>query len=425
MIHLLAFSASYGGTFWYADSVKSLNEVKVTAYPYGWEVFLHLRDYRPYAPAQLHGDTYALNAFRFYVRRSFGGLGVSVGDEPLTFGRGLSLFLADDEKALLEATLRGIHLNYSFLRAYAGLKRRWIYYSSDRDTLLLAGLSLTPGLPFGEAGLNLSLYDAYGRREGYGVLPGAYATLPLGPVALYLEGAYRYGYDLATYGRNYGYALYGNLEYARENLVLGAEAKDYYRIYEEFNLPTPANGYGLLPTEGRDEMGGNVYLSYTTLSLELGRSYSHDGELVMKYYAASYYRDVGPFTLKVGSHHLDWEGNLNERQAFLEVKYNAPLGVVAYAEYRRRLPHGEWEDQPYASLTFIYGGLTLSLSGRYYALSKKTDRVLEVSYDNFSFLRVFASYGSFSGDVVCSSGVCRYEPPFTGVKVGLNLYLTR
>ncbi len=424
MIHLLAFSASYGGTFWYADSVKSLNELKLSAYPYGWELFLHLRDYRPYAPAQLHGDTYRLSAFRFYVRRGFGNLNLSLGDEPLTFGRGLSLFLADDEKALLEATLRGAHLSHSFLRAYAGLKRRWIYYSSDRDTLLLAGLSLTPTLSSAEMGLNLSYYDAYNRRDGHGILPGAYVSLPLGPTSLYLEGAYRYGYDLATYGQNYGYALYGNVEYARGKAVLGVELKDYYRIYEEFNLPTPANGYGLLPTEGRDEIGGNLYLSYSTFSLELGRSYDHAGGMVMKYYAASYYRDVASFTVKVGSHHLDWEGNLHERLAFLEVKYNAPLGVIAYAEYRSRLPHGEWENQPYASLTFIYGGLTLSVSGRYYALSKKTDRVLEVSYDNFSFLRVFASYGSFSGDVVCSSGVCRYEPPFTGIKGGLNLYFT-
>ena len=424
MIHLLAFSVSYGGTVWYADSVKSLNDLKLSAYPYGWETFLQLRDYRPYAPAQVHGDTYRLSAFRFYVRRDFGKLNLSIGDEPLTFGRGLSVFLADDEKALLEATLRGIHLRYSFLRAYAGLKRRWIYYSSDRDTLLLAGLSLTSAATFAEMGLNLSYYDAYQRSDGSGFLPGAYLSLPVGPIGLYLEGAYRYGYDLATYGRNYGYALYGNLEYAKERVVLGVEVKDYYRIYEEFNLPTPANGYGLLPTEGRDEIGGNAYLSYSTFSVELGRSYSHGGDLVMKYYAASYYRDVGPFTVKVGSHHLDWEGNLHERQAFLEVKYNAPLGVIAYVEYRGRLPHEEWEDQPYASLTFIYGGLNVALSGRYYSLSGKTDRVLEVSYDNFSFLRIFASYGSFSGDVVCSSGVCRYEPPFTGIKGGINLYFT-
>ncbi len=424
MIYLLSFTASYGGTFWYADSVKSLNEVKFTAYPFGGELFLQLRDYRPYAPASLHGDTYSLNVFRFYVRRNFGNLSLSIGDEPLAFGRGLSLFLSDDDKALLEATLRGVHLGYSFFRAYAGVKRRWIYYSSDRDTLLLGGLYATPTFGPVELGLNLSLYDLYGRNEGTGLLPGGYVNFPLGPFSFYLEGAYRYGYDINTYGRNDGYGIYGNAEYTTGPLVLGAELKDYYRVFQEFNLPSPANGYGLLPTGGRDEMGGNVYLSYSTFSTELGRSYNHDGNIVMKYYAASYYRDIGQFTVKVGSHHLDWGKNLNERQAFLEVKYNAPFGVIAYGEYRRRPYKEEWEDQPYVSLTFIYGGLTVAISGRYYALSRKADRVIEFSYDNFSFLRVYTSYGSFSGDVVCSAGVCRYEPPFTGIKLGLNLYLT-
>ncbi|NPB04143.1 MAG: hypothetical protein GXO39_07010 [Thermotogae bacterium] len=417
------WSLSFGGTVWYADSLKSLAELKADARWRTYSLFLQLRDYRPYSPTSIHGDTYRLNLYRFLLRYNVRDLFISVGDEPLTFGRGLSLYLADDEKALLEASLRGLHIGASLFRLYAGLKRRWIYYRSDGDTLLLAGGYLTPSFGPFNVGLNLSYYILPNRREGRGALSGGYISAALKNVNLHVEGAYRKGYDLFTYGQGDGYAIYSDISLGiGTDGSVGIELKDYYRIGQEFNLPAPANGYGLLPSDGRDERGVGFYFVWGTFNLELTRSYSHDGRFLMKYYALSYYRNIGSFTPKFGAHHMDWSSNLNERVAFLELKYNSMLGVILYGEYRARLLKTEWENQPMFSISLINGGMTVSLSLRRYFVQGKTDRVLEFSWDNFTFLRLFLSYGSFSGDVVCSSGVCRYEPPFTGFKLGLNLY---
>ena len=428
---MIPWSFSYAGSVWYSDSFQTLGDLKLTAYPSNVQIHLHIRDYRPYiTPALDYGETYRLALFRGYMRYSRGGFYASLGDDAITFGRGLSIFLADDEKALLEATLRGVRVRYSPFELFAGLKRRWIYYVSDGDTTLLGGFAVEPAFGSTNLGLTYLRYALYNGEDKDGNLFGFYSGFRISPFNLYFEGAYREGYDVYTFSRNSGYALYSNLEVLVGSFVAGVELKDYDRISQRFNLPSPANGYGLLPSDGRDEVGGSFYASYGTFNLELSRAYSHGdgtylGKGIMEYYSLSYYRNFGNLTPKLGAHHMDWGKNLNERLGFLEVKYNSSPGLILKLEDRLRLiktPEEEWEHQPYASLSLIYGNFTLSLSYRRYTLSGKSDRVAEFIYDSFSFLRLYVSYGRFSGDIVCSSGVCRYEPPFEGLKASVSVY---
>ncbi|MEO0138572.1 MAG: DUF6029 family protein [candidate division WOR-3 bacterium] len=400
-------------SLWLSDSVRNLGKI-LFDYNYGsFGLSCEIRDYR--TPSPIYGDTYKLNLFKLSAKYFGGDWEMHLGDNNITAGRGLSVFLSYDDRALLESFLRGAYFRWRFLNLYGGLKRKWIYFQGDSDTTYIGGVNFD----FKTLGINGIRYFI-NSKGGYLISGNLNASLGL--LKAYLEGAYRFGYDPTVFAEDTGYGIFGNLTFSYGDLSLSLEGKNYKRLYVGFNIPAPANGYGLLPTNARYERGGSVYLYYKTLYAEFSRGLSTlNGEKVMDFIKLQYYTNVlnDFITLKVSAHRLYWFQNLDEYLAFWEIKTKTEPSFIGYLEYRKRKG-----DEPFASFSILYKGITLGISGRYYKFQKKRDYLLGIAYDNYRFLRLSLSYGSFSGDIVCSSGVCRYEPPFKGFKGEIQVSIT-
>ncbi len=408
MIFLLAFvSVSMDDALWISDAyVRNLANLQAQYASGNVQILLHLRDYRPGDTLSTLGQPYRFNLFRGLLRYDAGRWNLSLGDNDMVFGRGLSLFLSTDEKALLESYLRGLDLAYGSFHLYGGYKRRFIYYSGDSIMQYLAGAYVG-----GEVvGLNLLYYADTAMRGG--VATSAYLQRETDGYSIYLEGALRRGYDARVFSENWGYGLYGSFSLYLSSFTLSLELKDYRRLFQYFNLPAPANDYGVLSSEGRDEMGYSASVEGSHFRVSLAQDWGSGMVNLLTYYGFTYY-STGIFSYKLSIHGLNWLHNLNETVSSLEIKYSPSWGIIFDMEYRER----DGEAQPYASIAFLLGGWTLSASSRYYATSTNLDYLLSLRYDDMRNFFVEASYGAFSGDIVCSSGICRYEPEFRGLKL--------
>ncbi len=389
----MSFFFSISNNLWLSDSLRNFisligqfNYVDISSY-------IELRDYR--SPSIIYGQNYNLSIFRGYLKYKF----LTIGDNTISFGRGLSLFLSYDEKAILESFLRGINLNYYYLSIYGGIKRRWIYYTSDTDTTYILG-SYFQYKFFGFNGL-------YYKSNDYGFLGSFYIELPF----LFLELAYRNGYDIFTFSNNEGYGLFLSINFWNFKL----DYNYYDKLFQKFNIPATVNSYGLLASSGRDEMGFSISYSQKSLLLEVAKSYDKSlNRNLLDFYSASFYSNL-ILDYKIRFYRLfSLNQNLDDYNANFEFKYKGILGLL---EYRNR----KSESQPFFSIGFIYKYLTTSFNYRMYLNSDKYDYFFEIKFDNTKGILISFGYGSFSGDIVCSSGICRYEPPFEGLRSTLSL----
>ncbi len=416
MIYLLAFfSAGMDGALWVSDAyVRNLLNLRVQHNSNNIHLLLHVRDYRPGDTVSTLGQPYRFNIFRGLLEYDAGGWSLSMGDNNMVFGRGLSLFLSSDEEALLESYLRGLDFAHGSLHLYGGYKRRFVYYSGDSVEQYLAGAYMAGEV----AGLNLLYYADTALRGG--IATSAYIRAEGDAYSLYVEGALRRGYDFRVFSENLGYGFYGSFSLYLSAVSLSVELKDYRRLFQYFNLPAPANDYGILSSSARDEMGYSFSVEGGRFRVSLAQDWGSGMLNLLTYYGFTYY-SVGTFSYRLSLHGLDWLHNLNETVSSLEIKYSPSWGIIFDMEYRER----GGEAQPYASIAFLLGGWTVSASSRYYTASSRLDYLLSLRYDDMRRLFVEVSYGAFSGDIVCSSGICRYEPEFRGLKLSAGYTFVR
>ena len=127
-------------------------------------------------------------------------------------------------------------------------------------------------------------------------------------------------------------------------------------------------------------------------------------------------------------------------QEIYEVKPNVPevQTIAPYVEWTYKLSRKKslrfqaqymYNEQDFGSWLFglVEFGMaphwTFSISDMYNAVPKKTDKIhyprLDVSYTKNSN-RFIASYVKQVEGVVCTGGICRFEPAFSGFKLGIN-----
>ncbi|GEM_PF-3023862 len=402
-------SVNFENTLWLSDKYRNLNNTTVQTEFANGDLLLHFRDYRFNDTTSLYGDIYRFNLFRGLLRLSSGNWTLSVGDNDVVFGRGLSLFLSTDQKALLESYLRGVRFQMGSFSVYGGFRRKFIYYRGDDYPQYIAGLDVEREI----GGFNGTFYmDTLQHR---GLIGSIYMQNSIDGLSLYFEGAYRYGYDMETFSSNFGYGLFFSMAYYLNNLSLNIEMKDYYRLYQGFNLPAPANEYELLSSNGRYERGISFSIEGRNFRASTAQDVDRSFDKLLEYYSFTGY-SMGIVSWKVSAYRLWWRGNMDDYTGFLEIKYSPSWGIILYGEYRNR----KGEHQPMASFDFINDGFNLSIGGRYYSSHEKWDYFITGRYDNLNNLYLEVSYGAFSGDIVCSSGICRYEPPFRGLKVSMG-----
>ncbi|MBM3314431.1 hypothetical protein FJY71_01120 [candidate division WOR-3 bacterium] len=282
---------------------------------------------------------------------------------------------------------------------------------------------------------------------------GGDATMQVGPLSVYGEACQRLGTKPGIGGREKGFGYYLSGTAALAGLSVLGEYMDYDGIgfppgiYHYNDPPTPIKS-GVALNRGVDERGWGVSANGTLLGAYLeanyGRLYVHDDT------SAGVFEWEGKARYSLGT---DWtfEAKLNhmmQRNVELgtyerltdrpTVHVNYLLGRHTFAleaeygfvtERPTDVSHGaEWDyHEPLVAFSYGYGEALLFTVGwqgvdedslkRYdYAKSwPMFETVWNVNERNVLRVRIGAEKGGYT----CSGGVCRYEAPFTGVKLQL------
>lgn len=386
-----------------------------------------------------------------------------------TFGRGLLLRAEEDATVRLDRDIDGIYgsARYKAVQGQLLVGRPRNDVTHERDDLL-AGTELTV-----QATPELSLGAGYVRRDAAAALGSGSATedpslgrpaeelaggnvrWTHGPFDAYLEGAQRYIWG--EYDQKLGWtgvsdpdgrAIYGSLTLGVPGYTALIEGKDYLDFDAPYSTLPAANAAGMPTNDGGDDRGfGITFTASPREDLSLDAAGSH---------ASSRDRDPAQERSSVeGRVRQDWwgrgsvqaGGEWNEEIGMTSVTgyvyrtYAGPaLNVSYYLGTERTLTlHSKLlarEDQvtmddSLQTYTELSADLTFSLSPAH-AITASIVHATEplLHYDNEDTwasleyhwtisdqheLKVKA--GNERGGVVCSGGVCHYEPKFSGVRV--------
>jgi hypothetical protein len=391
-------------------------------------------------------------------------LGMRAGTYYATFGRGLVLRAMEDVDVRVDRDIDGIYgsIDWKKLHGQAVLGHPRSDRSSKRTNVLAGGdaeVEALPGLFLGGAYIRKDAQndaaaedlDQLG-RPALEECAGGRVNWVHGLLDVYLEGAKRmpraaddpHGGWTWTSAED-GYAWYGSLNVGVTGYTVLLEGKDYLRYDVDYATPPPVNQAGQPLNSAIDERGGAVLVTASPsddLTIEAAGSYA-DGR-----------DEPGKRSDTLGSIRKDWwgQGSLKvggewikeeEIESHVLREHAGPILDVSYyvAEQASVILHGSlfsWtnhyrgtESQDYNEITT---DLTLSLGeSRSATLSviKATEEITEFAGDDmwtsvaltWGFGHnhdLMIKFGQERGGIVCSSGICIYEPPFTGVRMVLS-----
>lgn len=293
-----------------------------------------------------------------------------------------------------------------------------------------------------------------------------YNTLTAGDFSWYIEGAYKTSEainDLSgTLRGSDGNIVYSTLGYARKGVAITLSGKRT----EHFVMRTSPNeilNFGMLnwqpiiaqirpqrliarytpPSLDYSEIGGaaNVLINPTD-NMDLNFSYTHintldDLKLYREFYAEANFRGLGDkILLDIGAQYLEYNQEFYQSKA----GWGTVKAITPFAEFTYRVTRNqsfkvqaqymstEQDFGSWAFLGFEYAiapKWSFALSDMYNTDPKRTD----VSGRHFYnvFLAYTAGAHRFSMAYVkqvegvnCTGGVCRYEPAFSGLKLGIT-----
>lgn len=367
---------------------------------------------------------------------------ITVGNFYKIFGSGLVLAFYEDRELFIDKPADGIIFNFNFPVAEGSalvtpvetkyyttmiyalevhLKRLSFYYSrlNVDDTTYFSGMPYEEwvGSSFSFVSNNWEVGIEYVKR----FIWGEYSPI---------RGWYRGGEN--------GYGVYGYFSFTHKNIGCYLDFKDYYKINGEFNLPPACTYTGESLNQGYDEKGGEIEINFSFPSIlhhtyNIGYTQDHDGKSFLKIIHTENKIDVNNWSLifevtflnrnslttllpgtdekKVG---LKIEtcfknispvfyvnmGNITEGSInYKDLELIGDLGVKEFIfsigfEHTTSVPIGENRTEWY------WTGLQWQRYPFYFSLN----------------------VGIFRGKYTCKSGICRYEPPFRGIKAEISVF---
>ncbi|MCK4413361.1 MAG: hypothetical protein KAY32_07455 [Candidatus Eisenbacteria sp.] len=398
--------------------------------------------------AEYHGDAATLRAGTFYA----------------TFGRGLLLRSEEDETVRIDRDLDGVHgtLHWRTMEGQAFVGQPRNDDTHERDDLLSGAemnLRLRPRLRIGAGYVRMDTRDEEASEAHESDLApgkpveelfGGHIEWSHGILDAALEGARRlvWGTRDAREGwigidGEHGHAFYGSVALGVPGYSWLIEGKHYDRFDAPYSTLPPVNSDGQPINDGRDEYGAGVTLlasqgdvtyetawSYATADDEPGERLAAEGSLRRDWW--------GRGALELGAEWIE-ETELESHSyrsyagPLLEATYY--LGPEVSLEF-----HGKffaWTNEVRGSQRQQYNETTADLSLSFGASRAVTLSVLTASdpvveYENddtwislelawgFGYSQdLKIKIGDERGGVVCSGGICHYEPPFSGVRFEL------
>jgi len=410
-----------------------------------------------------------LRLFDYCLAYSPKQLEVLIGRFYQTLGKGLALRTYSDDDFRHYKSLHGLRATFRLPGrtelALLGGQLRDVFFqentykvmnaSDTTDQVLGADLSTRPLKPVGLGGRYVRINREVDlSAKAFTELFGGNASVRVGPLDIYGEACGRLGTKPGIGGREKGYGYYLSAALPLAGFSLLGQYMDYNKlgfppgVYHYNDPPTPIKS-GVALNRGVDERGFGVELASTVLGslyLEavLGRLFTHDDTSagVLEWEAKSRYSPLSDWTLEARFNHmlqknveLGTDQRVTDRPT-LQVNYllgqHTFAGELEYGFVKEQpsdTSHGAlWRyHEPVISLSYGYGAALLFTIGwqgvdkdslKRYDNGKSWpmfDAVWSVNERNVLRLRLGAEKGGYT----CSGGVCRYEPPFTGIKLQL------
>jgi len=423
--------------------------------------------YQVVEPSNVNFNERREGFYRRYIEYNGERFGIRAGNYYAMFGRGLAFRAYEDDVVFLDRDMDGVKLRGSTgwmdLVAISGRPRNTEFsqlsYSVVNDTtdqVRGGDVSFHP-ISFVTAGASYVLLTTkdlfnplvFRRTEVY----AANGSLSLANFDMYGEIAKKWGWDRLLLGQGTGYGIYGAASISLPGYGLTFQFADYDSIgiggfTYRYNNPPVLNRYGQSINRGLDENGYQVEAYASPIEpINLSVSYSDIetsddtlsfkeifAELKYERYGLAEVRAEFDLTEQHGiiSGAANWEEQIPSMEG---TYYITPVHSVGVGYEHRMVTYVTGTDTLGEELEFTdqrlhlsytlapYGTVTLTGELRDKDVEHEPGREwrsIHVDWDVTQDHRLTMMLGSEKGGFVCSGGVCRYEPPFDGVKVLLT-----
>ena len=378
---------------------------------------------------------------KYWLEGTYSVASIRVGTFTDNIGRGFLLYAGEEESAFLDRFVNGFITNIQIapfrLKAFWGKPRSYVFYDLRNDTaeviwggsaeferLISAGLTVELGSGYMRLNYPKTLMDKKHHTDFVSVFGGAYK----GNLAFYTECAFRSGWNRTYYRDTTGYAIYLGIAYADPsgfNATVDFERMN--RFGHDYMLPPTCNHMGIYLNDGRDEMAYSLSLSHLIENIRLNSQFSVTrGEFAgLKGWIYDHFLEISSDKLTIDLEYADireaWSAGIHDRiEKSVKSKWFVPHDIEISTLVRHRLDGHEasyldtdlslsWS--PVEMLTVV--ATFQNRSGD----STGTWTKLDVFTQVFDMVQLNLTVGKQRRELVCSGGVCRYEPEFDGVRL--------
>ncbi len=382
--------------------------------------------------------------YRYHLSYSSSSVEFTVGTFETTLGRGFLLYSGEDEVALLDRFLVGTSLELWAPRvrtlAFVGRPESYLFYerTNPEDDWLFGGeVEWTPSPAPTRVGLEaMGWATRHPLTQDYvhTTFFGGFLELQRGKMYLYTEGAFRKGYDPQLFSDTLGWAGYLHLGYQLARTSLHVEWTHLTLFGHPYMLPPALDHYGVYLTGGRKESGVAIEWNgrttqgwvWTLHASRLWGTFFQDPSEIVEVFGKLQKR-VGPVEVSAS---LDGVRFVNAVAAgiFDRTEWTPVLHAVGtlsrqwgwdvkYQPRKRRS-----QDKTYTDHDLTLGLSRFPWMDLAWTLQKRvgdstgTWTRLDLFLHLGNRTEIEVTLGSQRKDLVCSGGVCRFEPEFRGVR---------
>lgn len=236
-----------------------------------------------------------------------------------------------------------------------------------------------------------------------------------------------------------GRGVYGYCSFVYKDFGIYADFKDYIRVDGEMNLPPPCTFTGESLNQGRDEKGGEVEINFkfpSSFHHIYNAGYIEDhkrsSSLLTFYSEERIETEVLTVVLELFS------VKRNTKESFLpisgEKKASFKLeGSIGDFSFTMHIGAGDVEEgilkyKEFETIFEVGRGDFILSTGAEYTTSPPTGENrtnwywVGIQWQYFPFF-LLVEAGGFRGKYTCKGGICRYEPPFKGLKINFSFTL--
>ncbi len=379
-----------------------------------------------------------------YIQRNYA---LRFGTFYTSIGRGFIFNATEEEIARLVRFLYGfegkVHIGSFDIKALFGKPKSYVFYNLTDSSDIVGGGEMNMGSESRSLGLSfLRVLHPISRglqkeNKTYN-MGGIHANLLSDKWSFYLEGDLRWGWNETYFKDSLGSALYLLLEREISWGSLRFETKDIHAFSHPYMLPPTLNHYGITLNNGIDERGVLLGSDFSPLSdvfctIEYSHTWSTgkgkstgNGHLEEEYLEIK--RSGDPVTLLFSFDHVYFKKTLAaglphrlEITPLFGILFKLPLNFGMEIRYQNRYRNTEgviYRDNDWLFSLSHFPEFDIVLAyerrrGDEAGTWKRVELVWHID-DNVDFS---ITLGNQKEDLVCSGGICRYEPAFDGIKI--------